>query len=703
MEDSRSRKPPGTVPAVDNRLEPRHQVKPVEYIELGENNGGIILNVSEHGTAVSAAQPLGGDQTLRLRFRLPGFPSTIETVGEISWIGESKRRTGIRFVDLPERAREQIRKWISLQATASARDEAAPEMGLDPDPPIAAISEQGNRPNPARNRNADERRSQVRKSVNASAYLRLSDGNVGLVANVSETGLSFRAAKTLESERIFVRFQLPDSDQFIESPALIVWKSASKKKVGARFVNLPGEAREQIVQWIGSRTAPKSTLDPREQSRSVRKTSEVSASPTDLNWGAKPEEGNLPPDPPAHAEHQLPAFLEPRTPFTPDRHLGVPVSEASASDVAFDSGLPTFYRASPLNVAPKESSNFWKIATLIVVIGGACFGGGIYFSRSRQISASSYENVNQGLDTSSARQSSQSELSTSDSGTKPSSRTQAAATHTEGSGRVMRDADKQPADKPFFQRPQSKQLVNPRDSGRARSDVPVADQSSAQSGRRTASTEPANTRGNANNFLVPGDTRPANQGAAVRQQNALSPGARETSKLESEANARLNQESKPAAVSEPPQPHVASNPPALDSSATIRVPSTAASNPTASAPFRNLVPSVSFFSRFRSIRTSGNGSNLSASGELQIGSLRSSVVPAYPVEAQQRQVQGVVELDVMVGSAGEVQSVRLVKGPAELAKSAIDAVRSWQFAPTLLAGHPVETEQSVIFTFKLAS
>jgi len=88
---------------------------------------------------------------------------------------------------------------------------------------------------------------------------------------------------------------------------------------------------------------------------------------------------------------------------------------------------------------------------------------------------------------------------------------------------------------------------------------------------------------------------------------------------------------------------------------------------------------------------------------LQIGSLRSSRAPDYPVEAEQRQIQGTVELDVMVGSAGEVQSVRLVKGPAELAGAATSAVRSWQFAPTLLGGHAVETEQSVIFTFKIGS
>jgi TonB family protein len=753
MEDSRSRKPTGTVPAVDNRLEPRYQVKPVEYTELGESNGGIVLNVSEHGMAVSSAQPLGGDQTLRLRFQLPGFPNTIETVGEISWIGESKRRTGIRFVDLPESAREQIRKWIILQPADLTHDLVAPETEADSDPPMATIAEQTNRPNPARNGNSfsrvaprssatpqepesetdqdlsatqesqkhlsetnlgNERRSHVRKSVNASAYLRLTDGNAGLVANVSETGLSFRAAKALEGERIFVRFQLPDSDQFIESPALIVWKSASKKKVGARFVSLPYEAREQIVQWIGSRSVPKSAVDPNEQSRSVTKASEVSASPRDLaavpqNFsppeqsdylGAKPEETVLPAGP------RLPPFLTRPALSTPDRHLGVQVSEVAASDVASDSGLPTFYRAYPLNVAPKESSNFWKVATVMVLIGGAGFGGGIYFSRSRQISASSYENVNQGPDTLSAHQS---EGSISDSGIKPSTTIQAAATDTD-SDRVTGDADRQPGDKPPSQRPHSKELLDPgdsRSSKHGRSDVPVEDPGRTRSGRRAASSEPATAREKANNFAEPADTRLANRVAAARQENTASPaaiGADDKSKLESEANARLNQESKTAVVSEPSQqPHAASNAPAFDSSAATRAPYTAGSNSAAPAPVRNLVPSVSFFSRFRSIRASSNSSNLSSSGELQIGSLRSSPVPVYPAEAQQRQVQGLVELDVMVGTSGEVQSVRLVKGPAELAEAATQAVRGWQFTPTLLVGHAVETEHSVIFTFKLGN
>jgi TonB family protein len=272
---------------------------------------------------------------------------------------------------------------------------------------------------------------------------------------------------------------------------------------------------------------------------------------------------------------------------------------------------------------------------------------------------------------------------------------------------VTRDADGQPGDKPSSKRPQSKELVDLGDSGsskNARSNVPVEGLGSAPSGRRAAS-EPAITREKAFEELA--HSRLANQAAAARKENRTNPapiGADEKSKLESEANARLNQESKPAVVSELSQQlHTASDTPAFGSSAATREPYTAGSNSAAPAPVGDLVPSVSFFSRFRSIRASSDGAKLSASGELQIGSLRSNPAPDYPAEARQRQVQGMVELDVMVGSSGEVQSVRLVKGPAELARAATQAVRGWQFAPTLLGGHPVETEQSVIFTFKLGN
>jgi protein TonB len=81
--------------------------------------------------------------------------------------------------------------------------------------------------------------------------------------------------------------------------------------------------------------------------------------------------------------------------------------------------------------------------------------------------------------------------------------------------------------------------------------------------------------------------------------------------------------------------------------------------------------------------------------------LKSGPAPPYPIEAQRQQIQGTVELDVLVGADGNILTVHLVKGPPELASAAMGAVRSWQYGQTTLGGHPVETDQSIYFTFKL--
>jgi protein TonB len=114
----------------------------------------------------------------------------------------------------------------------------------------------------------------------------------------------------------------------------------------------------------------------------------------------------------------------------------------------------------------------------------------------------------------------------------------------------------------------------------------------------------------------------------------------------------------------------------------------------------NPVPSVSVFSRFRAIRSTPDAAR-PAGSDLQVGRLKSGPVPPYPIEAQRQQIQGIVELEVLVGADGNILTVHLVKGPPELASVAMSTVRSWQYGQTTLGGHPVETDQSIYFTFKL--
>jgi hypothetical protein len=89
----------------ERRQSHRYPVRPTEYIEIGDSNGGIILDISEGGMAVASAQAMVGNQTLNFRFQLPRCVETIETCGDINWIGETKKRAGVRFVDLSVAAR----------------------------------------------------------------------------------------------------------------------------------------------------------------------------------------------------------------------------------------------------------------------------------------------------------------------------------------------------------------------------------------------------------------------------------------------------------------------------------------------------------------------------------------------------------------------------------------------------------------------
>ena len=76
------------------------------------------------------------------------------------------------------------------------------------------------------------------------------------------------------------------------------------------------------------------------------------------------------------------------------------------------------------------------------------------------------------------------------------------------------------------------------------------------------------------------------------------------------------------------------------------------------------------------------------------------VEPAYPPEARERNLQGIIALDIVVGRDGSVRSVRPLNGPDVLAKAAVDALRWWKFDPYRVKGEPVIVESTVAVEFK---
>ncbi len=103
----------------DRRARVRRNPPAVTYLEMGEGNGGIVLNVSETGLAIAVAQSFAETQIPLLSFRLPQFDRTFKSSGEIVWRSESQKSAGIRFVDLAEPDRMQIRNWIRAEIVAA--------------------------------------------------------------------------------------------------------------------------------------------------------------------------------------------------------------------------------------------------------------------------------------------------------------------------------------------------------------------------------------------------------------------------------------------------------------------------------------------------------------------------------------------------------------------------------------------------------
>jgi TonB family protein len=112
------------LPAIpERRLSARLRIPSLGYVELGKNNGGILLNLGEGGLAVASATPLSTDSVGQMRFQIPGSRDWLEIKGEIAWLSESKREAGIRFVDVPEDARDRIRTWTSSGGAGPAAAE----------------------------------------------------------------------------------------------------------------------------------------------------------------------------------------------------------------------------------------------------------------------------------------------------------------------------------------------------------------------------------------------------------------------------------------------------------------------------------------------------------------------------------------------------------------------------------------------------
>jgi protein TonB len=77
------------------------------------------------------------------------------------------------------------------------------------------------------------------------------------------------------------------------------------------------------------------------------------------------------------------------------------------------------------------------------------------------------------------------------------------------------------------------------------------------------------------------------------------------------------------------------------------------------------------------------------------------VNPVYPDIARSARIQGIVILEATIDPQGRVNEVRVLRSVPLLDQAAIDAVRQWEYTPTVLNGVPVPVIMTVTVNFSL--
>jgi TonB family protein len=92
---------------------------------------------------------------------------------------------------------------------------------------------------------------------------------------------------------------------------------------------------------------------------------------------------------------------------------------------------------------------------------------------------------------------------------------------------------------------------------------------------------------------------------------------------------------------------------------------------------------------------------LHVGGNMQTPVKTRDVKAVYPPDAKAAGVQGVVILEAIVNGDGKIEDARVLRSVPELDAAALEAVRQWEYLPTLMNGQPVAILMTVTVNFTL--
>ncbi len=688
----------------ERRSQPRRRVMSLEYLDLGDSNGGIIVNLGEDGMYIQAVASLSPDRVTNLSFQIPDSGYPIETSGNIVWVGESKKDAGIQFDNLSKEARLKIREWVAAEFP-SRQDFRQPQQPAVPDQSVAK---------PAADTRKHERLVEMPPGVAVESPPHASNSSVVLA---SDQGAGFAEKSPTTA---------------IAPPDIPVGNLSSKQTdFAGKLSNATGEPVDSVAQkstGVPVDRIPLKQSDPVGESSRIDASAHIAHEPAAARGAAS----NIQ-KPPA-IEAPLVNVAQPLSGRRGTLRLGAfarsTTVPAMGAPEPSEPANRSFSLAAILSLGWKRAAAAVAIVALISFAAGWIVSGPIgrkqildKFSSQQTDSSQPPEHPGATSAQTDAPVSgaglSQTEPSTTGStdratASPPPQLAPQTPRPTPATGNVPASAQEKLSaskrDDRVAPSPTASPASNATNANNRPQQLPPSAPSAAagsSNASRSANSATAPPAAPANSSSIP----PSNASRDSRTIQPTSPSSAPASSPSS-VNPRPSQPAQPttpvaSSSSNPPSSTAKTAPPPAYVNASSPPPNAASSPAQPSAPAAEVVKgkvSVNA-SPFPSIRIPPElKSQISKQGaSLQIGQLISRVEPTYPEDAQHQRIEGVVKLRAIIARDGSIQDIDQMSGPPLLVAAAANAVRQWRYKPTSLDGQPIEASETITVTFRLQS
>jgi PilZ domain/Gram-negative bacterial TonB protein C-terminal len=706
----------------DRRACPRTNSPLLSYIDLGDGNGGIALNISEGGLAITAAGTLFEDYFPNIRFQLPKITGWIETSGRVIWTSESKKGAGICFEGITEVDRQRIRHWISSKDSGGEIDNGT------------SYDSEEKHPSDSPRRKKEPRKLEVLSEADEARFAAMFPSESTLQIARDHHGGQTEAEREIpeRTERNspeVVTNLLPDAHrdrEDLSGRSFVQQNSQTTEGVSKSDAEAIASEHGDQESELDSQDAEPASDEPYADNESAdtivfpRRRWIIDRADDSLTPEELPTEEHriahleavnflLDPDHTSSEEYRVQAAVRDRDEIDP-AHVGPSESPAMEEKTPGEWILPTWSDPQEADwrqqfvwngsgaaaesavppVVEKEAKpgNVYLIAGVILLVAAVCFAGGLMVGNGSVIRLL-------GLDGAVVATNPPAAAATSTEPNSPKS------TEISESATQQSKSDSATASRDVSSNSSTSGL---KDAGAARNETSGSNPDAAQSAEAEDDQEaPANNRRPQTRSLAP------------------SSGAGSASGLKAESRARTEQTSPqpPTAAAAAPESglrsqsqHNANTP--NYSEATVDKPYSELQSPVLvtppdekSGPFRLAFPEAAVSAsrtlaisaqRFVSIPVQAGPASGHRPERLQAGVLIYHLDPVLPTSGEE--IGGTVKVRATIGKGGDIVDVRAISGPPSLIPRVVRAVREWRYTVTLLDGQPLGAEEDVVVEFR---